>query len=133
MTDIRSQETHDKFAQTSGEFRRVYGWRQDEYGQDEPVMVISRTRYPTQVPFGVPLNAAYRFTESRHLMMCALKALDHFGMLTTRDSAIKLATVIQDGLEDLIRMPPKPQTADTKRDEPDAVITVNGKEFEAWQ
>lgn len=132
MTDVRSEQTHDRFEQKSGEFRRTYGWRTDEHGQDEPVMIISRTRYPTHVPFGVPLNVAYRFAEPKHLMFCAIKALDHFGMLTTKDSAIKLATVIQDGLGDLIRMPPKPQTKDVNRDDPDAIVTVNGKEFAAW-
>lgn len=133
MNDIRSVETHDRFTQVSGEFKRVYGWRKDEFGQEEPVMVIYRTHYPTHVPFGVPLNTAYRFTDSRHLMECALRAMEHFGMIVTKDSAVKLATVIQDGIEDLLRMPPKADAVDTKRDEPDAVITINGKEFAAWE
>lgn len=128
----RSDITHDRFTQKSGEFMRVYGWQRNEDGNDEPVMVIYRTAYPTHVPFGVPLRTAYRFVDSKHLMACALKALDHFGMLTTRDSAIKLATVIQDGLEDLLDMPPKPNTADARRDEPEALITVDGKEIAAW-
>lgn len=133
MNDIRSPETHDRFTQVSGEFKRVYGWRRDEYGQDEPVMVIYRARHATQVPFGVTLNTAYRFTDPTHLMHCAIKALEHFGMLVTRDSAIKLATVIQDGLEDLIRMPPRPSGVDRKRDDPDAIVTINGKECAAWE
>ena len=129
----RSEVTHDRFTQRSGEFLRVYGWQRNEDGNYEPVMVIYRTAYPTHVPFGVPLRTAYRFVDSEHLMTCAFRALDHFGMLTTRDSAIKLATVIQDGIEDLLDMPPKPSTADTRRDEPDAIITVNGKEIAAWE
>lgn len=133
MSDTRSPETHDRFTQVSGEFKRVYGWRKDGFGQEEPVMVIYRTHYPTHVPFGVPLNTAYRFTDSRHLMECAIRAMEHFGMIVTKDSAVKLATVIQDGLEDLIRMPPKADTVDAKRDEPDAIVTINGKEFAAWE
>lgn len=129
----RSDLTHDRFTQKSGEFLRVYGWQRNEDGNDEPVMVIYRTAYPTHVPFGVPLSTAYRFVDSKHLMTCAFRALDHFGMITARDSAIKLATVIQDGLEDLLDMPSKPITADTRRDEPDAIITVNGKEHAAWE
>lgn len=129
----RSEVTHDRFTQRSGEFLRVYGWQRNEDGNDEPVMVIYRTAYPTHVPFGVPLRTAYRFVDSKHLMTCAFRALDHFGMLTTRDSAIKLATVIQDGIEDLLDMPPKPITADARSDEPDAIITINGKEIAAWE
>ena len=134
MTDDlqRSAETHDRFTQVSGEFTRVYGWRKDEDGNDEPVMVIYRTHYRTQAPFGVPLSAAYRFTSSKHIMLCAFKALDHFGMLTTKDSAIKLATMIQDGLSDLLRMPPKKDETDYQRDDPDAVLTINGQETPVW-
>ena len=131
--DTRSTDLHDRFTQTSGEFMRVYGWRKDEDGQDEPIMVIYRTRYKTQVPFGVPLSAAYRFTDSNHIMQCAFRALGHFGMLTTKDSAVKLATMIQDGLLDLLKMPPKHATEDRKRDDPDAVFTVNGKEMPVWE
>lgn len=80
----RSDITHDRFTQKSGEFLRVYGWQRNEDGNDEPVMVIYRTAYPTHVPFGVSLRTAYRFVDSKHLMACAFRALDHFGMLDPR-------------------------------------------------
>ena len=122
----RHELTQDRYTHTSGEFTRMYGWHTDDEGREEPVMLLYRSHYRTEVPFGVPLRAAYRFTEGGHVMRCAFAALDHFGMLVTKDSAVKLATMIQDGLHDLIHMPPKPKTVDRKRDEPDAVITVNG-------
>ena len=132
MTEIRDTLTQERFEQVSGEFRRVYSWRQDEHGQYEPIMVIYRTHFPTHMPFGVPLNSAYRFDNAHHLMQCAIAALDHFGMITTKDSAVKLATVIQDGLDDLIRMPPRPETRDFKRSDPDAILSINGKENAVW-
>lgn len=131
--DTRSTDLHERFTQASGEFMRVYGWSRDEYGQDEPIMIIYRTRYRTQMPFGVPLKSAYRFRDSKYIMQCALRALDHFGMLVTKDSAVKLATMIQDGLVDLLKMPPKHETVDRKRDDPDGTFTVNGKEIPVWE
>lgn len=84
----------------------------NEDGREEPAMVLYRPSVKGKCAI-IPLSCAYKYDEPTtraekagvfHASMAIAKALDY---PLTGQSAAQIAMTIQDGLDELVRMPPK--------------------------
>jgi hypothetical protein len=96
---------------THGELFVSYQWV-----NDEPAMLIFPTRPIDQAGcFAIALSSAWKYADSttggptEYLFEQADNAARVMGMFQTKDTLRKIATVIVDGLPDLVDMPPAPQ------------------------
>lgn len=97
-----------------GEFVVAYHWVDVNDGHGEqPAMVIWPARKPLGcVPYCLPLANAWQYARSDgyptpELATGCARALTVMGMALGRFTPHKLADVILDGIEDLVKMPPR--------------------------
>ncbi len=93
-----------------------------QYVNDEPAMVLfpKGRSGPGIGAFIVCLSAAYKYANNNgyptpHLIEQAARAAETMGMGTHYFTIHRIADVILDGLEDLVRMRPEPDGAEEKR------------------
>jgi hypothetical protein len=93
-----------------GELVISYQWL-----NEEPTMIIFPARPSGKAGcYAIGLSAAYKYADSEtgapteYLIRQADVAAEVMGMFATRDTLRTIATVIVDGLPDLVEMPPVP-------------------------
>jgi hypothetical protein len=75
----------------------------------EPAMVLfPRERKMGGGAYVICLSSAHNYAEQAYLVSGALTAATIMGMDQTKATVMRIADVILDGLEDLVRMPPEP-------------------------
>jgi hypothetical protein len=84
-----------------------------EYGyvRGEPAMILS-PKGPAKKAFVICLSAAHKYDESEYLVAGAMKAVRVLGLTEDKQTAYRVSMDIEDGLDDLVKMPPeKPKEA----------------------
>lgn len=98
----------------SGDIGVAFHWVTAGELQDEPSMVLFPLRKRLgSAAYVLPLNRAYQFAEShggpgKELLSSALTAAKVMAMDETKSTVYRIATVILDNIEDLVKMPPAP-------------------------
>jgi hypothetical protein len=87
-----------------GDILAIYTWVNDE----RALVLMPAHRKPGSPWFVVCESAAYRYDNPHYLAQQAKKAAEVIGMDETTDTWFKVATIIIEGLGDLIRMPHAP-------------------------
>ena len=91
-----------------GDILAIYTWV-----NDERAMVLIPARRAQGSPwFIVCESAAWKYDDPHYLARQAAKAAEVLGMDETTSSWYRIATIIHEGLPDLIRMPSSPQEAE---------------------
>lgn len=95
----------------------------------EPAIVL----YPAHrrigvTPFAIPLDSAYDYAETGHLIEKAALAADLMGFGSDRQTIHRIASIINDALPDLLSMPPEPGSVDTfgPRQGEEVKFTIDG-------
>jgi hypothetical protein len=93
------------FHRQHGDILAVYTWVNDE----RALVLLPAHRKPGSPWYVVCESAAYKYEEPNYLARQARKAAEVIGMDETADAWLKIATIIIEGLGDLIRLPPAPE------------------------
>lgn len=99
--DLRKSAFHRQH----GDILAVYTWVNDE----RALVLMPAHRRPGSPWFVVCESAAWRYDDPRYLAQQSRKAAEVIGMDETAGAGFKIATIIIEGLGDLIRMPPAPE------------------------
>lgn len=106
--------TRHAFVRELGDLRLYGTWLWDnEEEHDEPALVL----VPAHRRFGfkpcvIPLSAAYRYTDPRHLAAISIEFARSLGFDSSlMSSANRIGGIIHDHLLDLIKMPENPTEA----------------------
>lgn len=91
-----------------GDILAIYTWVNDE----RAMVLIPALRAPGSPWFIVCESAAWKYDDPHYLARQAAKAAEVLGMDETTSSWYRIATLIHEGLPDLIRMPSSPQEAE---------------------
>ena len=109
------------FVVLGGEFARSVRRRGElvlafQYVNTEPAVVIwSGTRQAGA--FAICLSVAHEYLDDKHLVFQAMAAAQQIGYHPSDKSVVgKIADLILDGLDELVRMPPEPQAAVAQRE-----------------
>ena len=109
------------FVVLGGEFARSVRRRGElvmafQYVNTEPAMVIwSGTRQAGA--FAICLSVAHEYLDDNYLVFQAMAAAQQIGYRPSDKSVVsKIADLILDGLDELVRMPPEPQAAVAQRE-----------------
>jgi hypothetical protein len=97
-----------------------------QYVNTEPAMIIwSATRKAGA--FAICLSAAHQYTEDEYLVFQAMSAAHQIGYSPKDKSVVgKIADLILSGLDDLVRMPPEPTIAVSRREQRAEVLLREG-------
>ena len=87
-----------------------------QYFNTEPATVIwSGTRQTGA--FAICLSVAHEYLDDNHLVFQAMAAAQQIGYHPSDKTVVsKIADLIVDGLDELVRMPPEPQAAVARRE-----------------
>ena len=88
-----------------GDIIAIYTWVNDE----RALVLIPAHRKPGNPWFIVCESAAYRYDNPHYRPKQSRKAAEVIGMDETQTARFKIATIIIEGLGDLIRMPSAPE------------------------
>jgi hypothetical protein len=91
----RAHESH-----VFGEITQIYTWV-----NDERAMVLLPTHRKGAPWYIVCESALYKYDDPQYLAAQSRKACEVLGMTESTDTWFKVATIIHDGLETLMRMP----------------------------
>ena len=97
-----------------------------QYVNTEPAMVIwSHTRRGGA--FAICLSAAHQYTDDEYLVFSAMAAAIQIGYEPSDKSVVgKIADLILSGLDELVRMPPEPTAAVSRREQRTEVLLREG-------
>lgn len=106
--DVRKAHT----VRVHGQITAIYTWMKighDNVANPERALVLIATHRQVKTPWFIVMeSAAYRYDDPAYLAQQARKACEVMGFEPSPSAWVKIATVIHDGLEDLIRMPSAP-------------------------
>lgn len=106
-----------------GDILAVYTWI-----NDKRAMVLIPARRAKAPWYIVEDSAAYKYDDPRYLAQASANAAKVMGMDENSSTAYRIASIIHEGLPDLIRMPPAPK-AEPGRVIGEAVIRREGREI----
>lgn len=86
-----------------GDLMAVYTWV-----NDDRAMVLIPARRPGAPWYIVMESAAFRYDDTAYLARQCVKACDVLGIEPSRQNWVRVATIINEGLPDLVRMPSAP-------------------------
>lgn len=102
-----------------------------QWVNDEPAMILwpKIKRLGTKGAFVLGLSSAYLYADMRYLVQKSAQAAEFIGMDSSKFTINRIATIILEGLEDLIHMPPQPigMTKAQEQEIGEAKIMVNGE------
>ena len=98
-----------------------------QYVQNEPALVMWPLRPSARSgAYVVCLSSAFKYAEDDYLVQQAMKACEVMGLFPTKQQVYRIATAIQDNLDELVRMKPEQQDAPVAVGE-GKLILPNGK------
>lgn len=86
-----------------GDLFAIYTWV-----NDERALVLVPARRPGAPWYIVMESAAFRYDDTAYLARQCVKACDVLGIEPSRQNWVRVATIINEGLPDLVRMPSAP-------------------------
>lgn len=92
------------FSRLHGDILAIYTWVNDE----RALVLLPANRSSGSPWYIVCESAAYKYDDPHYLARQAAKAAEVLGMAESQSTWVRIATIIIDGLPDLIRMPPAP-------------------------
>jgi hypothetical protein len=80
-----------------------------QYVNDEPALVMWPARPGSQKcgAFVVCLSSAFKYVDDDYLVKQVFKACEVMGLFATKQQVYRIATAIQDNLDELVRMKPE--------------------------
>lgn len=81
-----------------------------QWVNNEPAMILwpKFKRLATKGAYVIPLESAYKYSDVPYLVEASAKCAEFIGMDATKFTINRIATIILEGLPDLIEMPPEP-------------------------
>lgn len=86
---------------------------------ERPALVIASKSKARKNAFVIPLDSAYKYTSDEYLVEQAKKVCEMMTLGTHKNTVYRIADLIMNHLEELVRM--VPDVADQKRPEDDGV------------
>ncbi len=81
-----------------------------QYVDGEPALVLFPLRkFPGAGAMIICLSAAWQYTDDNYLVQSAQKGAEMMGLGSTKAAIYSVATVINECLEDLVKMKPEPE------------------------
>lgn len=97
-----------------------------QYVNDEPALVLWPARPGARSgAYVVCLSSAFKYVEDDYLIAQSFKACEVMGLFSTKQQVYRIATAIQDNIEELVRMKPEPE--DEKKSVGEGRLIANGK------
>lgn len=92
-----------------GQFRVIYTWMKVGQDADNERAMVLIPRYRQKAPWYIVFeSAAYKYDDPEYLASQCMIACDVMGMEPSKNNWVKIATIINEGLPDLIEMPSSP-------------------------
>lgn len=107
-----------------GDITAIYTWV-----NDERAMVLVPTFRKNAPWYIVCESAAYKYDDHRYLAAQCAKACEVLGIEASTTNWVRIATIIHDGLPDLIRIPTRPETPVTGRKYGELKVMANGTQI----
>lgn len=105
-----------------GDLLAIYTWV-----NDERALTLIPAYRKNAAWYIVCESAAYKYDDRKYLQKQCMKAAEVLGMEPSPNNWIKLATIIHDGLPDLIEMPSAPPQALSKASVGEMQLLANGQ------
>ncbi len=81
-----------------------------QYVNEEPALVLFPVRKRTESgAFVVCLSAAFKYVDDKYLMQQASQAAQVMGIYATKSELVSIASLLNDSLDDLVKMKPEPE------------------------
>lgn len=106
-----------------GDILAIYTWVNDE----RALVLLPAHRRPGSPWFIVCESAAWKYDDTRYLARQSAKAAEVLGMDETESTWIRIATIIHEGIPDLVKMPSAPER-DLGAVRGQLVLRIDGKE-----
>lgn len=107
--DLRKAHKH----RVHGQITCIYTWMKvgaDSPDQPERCMVLIATHRNVKTPWYIVMeSAAFKYDDPVYLAHQSKKACEVMGFEPSHSAWFKIASIIHDGLEDLLRMPSAPE------------------------
>lgn len=118
--------TRTQFQRHLGDLSLYGTWiyNEDQETEEPCLVVIPRYQRNGFKPCVVALSAAYKYNDPRYLARISFAFLSMLGFAQTPSEGHKIASLIHDHLDDLLKMPPNPTTTIVVAD---ATIDANGR------
>jgi len=107
-----------------GDITAVYTWV-----NDERALVLVPTYRKNAPWFIVCESAAYKYDDDRYIVSQAIKACEVLGIEPSRPNILRIGTLIEDGLPDLIRIPTQPQREQAGRKYGELKVFADGDQI----
>lgn len=101
-TTIDTSKAH--LVRQHGDITAIYTWV-----NDERALVLVPTFRPGSPWFIVCESAAYKYESDLYICKQAIKACEVLGMEPSRPNILRIGSIIEEGIPDLIRIPTKPE------------------------
>jgi hypothetical protein len=102
-----------------------------QWVNEEPAMILwpKMKRLGTKGAFVLGMSSAYKYADMNYLVAKAAEIAEFIGMDASKFTINRIATIIIEGLEDLIHMPPEPIGMNKAQEQEigEAKIMVDGK------
>lgn len=118
--DLRKAHLHRQH----GDLMAIYTWINDE----RALVLVPHLR-PGAPWYVVMESAAYRYDDPAYLAMQCPKACEVLGIEPNRTNWVRVATIINEGLPDLVTMPSVPTWKRAEREFGEMVVRSNGQEI----
>ncbi len=100
-TSIDTKKAH--LTRYHGDIAAIYSWV-----NDERALILVAHRRPGSPWYIVMESAAFKYDEPRYLALQSAKACEVLGIEPSRPNWVRVATIINEGLPDLVAMPSAP-------------------------
>jgi len=118
--------TKAHIARVHGDIRATYTWINGERA------LVLHPAFRQKAPWFVLMeSAAYQYDDPGHLQRQGLKACQVLGLEPTMANWVRIATILNEGLPDLYRMPSEPSWERKKREYGELKVMADGKQIAA--
>lgn len=121
-TTIDTAKAH--LTRQHGDLTAIYTWV-----NDERALVLVPTYRKNAPWFIVCESAAYKYAEDWYIAKQAIKACEVLGMEASRPNILRIGTIIEEGIPDLIRIPTRPEREVTGKKYGELKLMANGTQI----
>lgn len=107
-----------------GDITAIYTWV-----NDERALVLVPTWRKGAPWFIVCESAAYKYDNDVYVVKQAIQACEVLGLAPSSPNILRIGTIIEDGLPDLIRIPTRPETVATGKKYGELKVMADGQQI----